>query len=83
MIDVKDISAKRFLKSDVVWSQQDAHKVRVSVSVRVRQLCFVIDVDGHRVPLVEVHHAGLAGLAHARAARQYLHVIQPEENSKN
>ena len=53
--------------------------MRVSVSVRVSQLCLVIDKHRHGVALVEVRHAGLAGLAHAGAARQHLHVVQPEE----
>mgnify|MGYP006975922463 CR=1 FL=1 len=69
----------KYLKSYVVWSQQDTKKVRVSVSVRVSQLCLVIDKHRHGVALVEVRHAGLAGLAHAGAARQHLHVVQPEE----
>ena len=68
------------LKSYVVWSQQDTKKVSVSVSIRVIQLCLVIDKHRHSIALVEVSHAGLTGLPHPGAARQHLHIVQPVEN---
>ena len=64
-------------KSNVVWSQQDSQEVSVSVSVRVSEPGFIIDEHPDTVPLVEVRHAGLAGLAHSGAAGQHLHVVQP------
>ena len=65
------------LKSDIVRAQQHAAEVGVSVGVRVVELGLVVDEDGHGVARVEVRHAALARLAHAGAARQHGHVVQP------